>query len=629
MLPPSLPLRASCSPSPCRSVQSIDLGEIATCFAACEVRAVDVLPHLARVLPESELHSRFLVARRQFLWADTDGDGLVSAAEAAQLCRDVRLSAAGSSALPFAEAARWLPRFVFREDFKMTQQDFIRFAAALDLAVPGALCVLNTALLLALPQAPPFELPVSVCWPAVGLGPCTFGFGSIAGGCLQVAKRHLLVPAEFAIGELVVLARLPPDPRVIRQLLAVFEDEASFYLLRDTEVEPGRLHRCLLDWMAAAHFAVPTTALWCTSWFVGRLLEAAAFLHTHHVLHLGICPDTILVRGPRDLPSSVALADAGIGGLFGSLAPPSEAALLPAAACAAPELLAGSPATASDFYSVGVVMSFLLTGRLEPPQPLPTVGAWQPSAAGAAAELASVASALCTHRASARLGKERALQRLQAVAEVLSLLPAGDVTPCMPGERLATGGAAAATAAGWARRGRVAVTPAGPDLAPLWRRVAAQELGRQAAWQRLILVLAAWPPPEGVDRLFELEGFQQPASACAVAELLARLHFDTSDLAAPALQAQLQQLQELLETVLWGLDRSALIRANVGRCCLRLASAARAFAAGSAAARSGALRVVLQRQVGGRAAVLAGPPGSAAAAAAARQEVVAHLRLGS
>jgi len=601
----------------------------------------DLLPHLAGRFAARELRMRWTTARQQFDWADTSGDGLIESIEAVQLCRDNRY-AAGGDALPFGAVAQWLPRFTFRPDSKITFEDFLCFASLVDLLVPDPSHFLHLPPVVASVPSPPFEfaeLPERLKpWGPAALlrGPSGLALTlGLQGSCLQVSKHKLSVPEGFARGELTRLLQLPAHPCVVNEFLAVHEDDTSFYLIQECKLSSfgatDGSNLDLLEWMSEARVAVPVAALWWITQVVGQLLDGVEHLHANHVLHLGICPSSILLSAnfvptPLALPSRVVLTDSGLGGLFHTISSADLAdglsqqdvvlatsLLSPVGQCAAPESLAGMPGASSDLFSIGCVLHLLLLGQL-PPQHEAAVASgmsrWDvlgaAQAQAALPELATLSDSLREWRAADRPSVGSVRWRLGQVAAALRLgtggwplLEAATATTATATTAPTSSEAAPTSSAPKSSEAATATTAPSVDvdLPALWRAFGVRELERRRALLRLAqrLTVGQTRTAAGLEVQLPSESLQQPASEESVAALL-QLVFDAEGRLGAA------AWRELLPSLSPAPARSSpALPLSCGALvvqCLQATREARAFAAGAFRARAGALRALAWRPGG-------------------------------
>lgn len=114
-----------------------------------------------------------------------------------------------------------------------------------------------------------------------------------------------------------------------------------------------------------AFAAVPASARlgWLTQVF-GQIADALDFVHAHGVLHLDLTPNNILVRED----GTPAILDLGLA-RWGGARPIGTLGVEPGAtgtlSYIAPEVLLGrAPTAASDWYSLGIVLFKVLSGRM-------------------------------------------------------------------------------------------------------------------------------------------------------------------------------------------------------------------------------------------------------------------------
>jgi serine/threonine protein kinase len=155
-----------------------------------------------------------------------------------------------------------------------------------------------------------------------------------------------------------------------RRILATLEHPAIARLL-DGGVDDG------LPWFAMEYVQGATIDQWCDARKLSveerialfcKVCEAVQHAHARLIVHRDLKPANVLVSddgNPKLLDFGIAklLADAGSNTVTSAMTHPGSQPMT--AAYAAPEQVRGdAPSTASDVYSLGVMLHFLLAGRL-------------------------------------------------------------------------------------------------------------------------------------------------------------------------------------------------------------------------------------------------------------------------
>ena len=112
--------------------------------------------------------------------------------------------------------------------------------------------------------------------------------------CLLLSKSKLSVPEDCARGELMLLGRLPAHRCCARSLELLFEDDASFYVLRGaTNVSPRGdvVTSGLMAWLGGSTSLMAREVLLWIPRVLFHLMDALDFLHANSVHHLGITPE--------------------------------------------------------------------------------------------------------------------------------------------------------------------------------------------------------------------------------------------------------------------------------------------------------------------------------------------------
>jgi len=174
----------------------------------------------------------------------------------------------------------------------------------------------------------------------------------------EMAKRagtsEVKVREEFA-----VLKRLD-HPHVLR-IFEDFEDETNFYLVMESCVggDLGAYLRNLGDIDAVSY------ERWVAK-VMQHTLSAIAYCHGKSIIHKDLKPENVMLSTTRDTPVQdmhVVVVDFGLAEMFQS---PTDRSNIVSGTppYMAPEVWAGNAGKSCDIWSCGVIMFFLLSGRL-------------------------------------------------------------------------------------------------------------------------------------------------------------------------------------------------------------------------------------------------------------------------
>lgn len=545
------------------------------------------LPYLAATLGPAELQAIMRETRKHFSWVDEDSDGFIGNIEAVQLCRQMRYRV-GGAALPFSSVARFLSRFTFRDDGKMSFDDVLRFRSFVDILMPRGVSYESCEFpLINLVSAPPFYLPeipqMFTCFGPAALceGPSGYALTYCRSqpSCVRVSKSRLSVPDDCARGELSRLLRFPAHLNLLAPFMACFEDHGAFYLIQENmlalTVAEGRVLD-MVEWMAESNVKSDKVAVWWVAHFSLQLLDAVAHLHAHRILHLGICPAHVLLSGsfeptPLGLPSQAVLTNAGLGGICHEIDPLYKA--LGGADCkievswpmgqfAGPEALLGLPSTGSDVFSLGCLLHLLLTGKLPSQTTLiPLVSPDTLLAKGSSPDLAATSCSMRSYQVKQRPTLANARFRIQFVVNEVVARP--EPTDALTGNSV--------------------------DLSRLWRDFGTLELNRQRTFSKFSLAVAALREP--AKNLVDAISLLAPISASSVGSLLKAIFSSNTEddvkldehiaEASPVLGAELPRSP----------PASAQTAGSVALYVAEFVNEVRAFGPASAAACEGQLRM--------------------------------------
>lgn len=180
--------------------------------------------------------------------------------------------------------------------------------------------------------------------------------------CKIISKakaKEAKTPEEKVREEFAVLKQLD-HPHVLR-IFEDFEDEENFYVI----MEPCR-GGDLQDYVKCLE---PMDAITYERW-VGKVMQhtlsAIAYCHARAVIHKDLKPENVMLSTPKNTPIQdmhVVVVDFGLSEMFSH--PTDRSSVISGTPpYMAPEVWQGSFGRSCDIWSVGVMLFFLLSGRL-------------------------------------------------------------------------------------------------------------------------------------------------------------------------------------------------------------------------------------------------------------------------
>ncbi|MGD1807239.1 protein kinase domain-containing protein [Dapis sp. BLCC M126] len=168
--------------------------------------------------------------------------------------------------------------------------------------------------------------------------------------------------------EAAILEELGETNNQIPRLYAYFTENAQFYLVQEW-IEGETLTKKLQSEGVFNENFVRQILV--------SLLPVLEYVHSKRIIHRDIKPGNIIWRERDDLP---VLIDFGavkelMGTTFNSKGNPSRSIVIGTPGFMPPEQAAGHPVYASDIYSLGLTIIYLLTGKN--PSQLPTNSPWE------------------------------------------------------------------------------------------------------------------------------------------------------------------------------------------------------------------------------------------------------------
>jgi len=180
--------------------------------------------------------------------------------------------------------------------------------------------------------------------------------------CKIISKakaREAKTPEEKVREEFAVLKQLD-HPHVLR-IFEDFEDEENFYVV----MEPC----CGGDLQEYVKCLEPMDAITYERWVakvMQHTLSAIAYCHARAVIHKDLKPENVMLSTPRHTPIQemhVVVVDFGLSEMFSG--PTDRSNIISGTPpYMAPEVWRGSFGKSCDIWSVGVMLFFLLSGRL-------------------------------------------------------------------------------------------------------------------------------------------------------------------------------------------------------------------------------------------------------------------------